>query len=309
MKYLFLHIVARGVRRGSLFETQQDFELFISLVKRFAPPLGIKVVAYCLMDNHYHLFIWCPDDMVTTFLHRLNRTYAEAFNLSTGRCGHVFEERGRAFEKWGPTILPCVVVYILLNPLKARMVTHPRDFEFSSYRFNSGEAPLPDWMDDSELLRCFSPDLRKGRRIFKDFLESFIDDIPTLQMATDHWLKSNGEGHRSKTRIHAVEFATLTAIAMARCPTLHELETTYQIDEIDLTILAITEVMTASNSIIASALWAVYKMDYSRQAVGKRRRALVTKFAQSPQLHRAMVDLAEGALLFVPRPTVSIGTE
>lgn len=309
MNLVILHIVARGIRRGSLFESEADFELFMSLVKRFAPSLGVKVIVYCLMDNHYHLLVICPEAAVSAFMHRLNRTYAEAFNKTNAFSGHVFEGRGRAFERWGNTVIPCVAVYVLLNPLKAGMVAHPRAYPRSSYRFNVGDAPLPEWMDDSELLQCFSKDPKEGRQIFREFLESFIGDIPVLEEATAHWMRTKGEGYRAKSRIHAVELATLTALAVTRAPNLHELQTEFKVDEIDLCLLAIGEVMQPSNAVIASAVWAVYRHEYTPQGIAKRRRSLMAKFARSPELYQAMVALAKRSMLFVPRPKVSIGTK
>ena len=146
------HLTSRGNARADIFADDGDRRLFLELLGREIFQLGWRCYAYCLMDNHYHLMIETPEPNLVAGMRRLNGVYTQAFNRRHGRVGHVFQGRYK-----------CIVVdkdsyglelsrYIVLNPVRARMVKRPENWPWSSYRATVGEVTVPGWLDTDWVL-------------------------------------------------------------------------------------------------------------------------------------------------------------
>ncbi|MFC1815058.1 transposase [Thermodesulfobacteriota bacterium] len=66
------HVRNRGRRSESIFTGQDDYELFIDLLKEACELWGIKISAYCLMSNHYHLLVQTPASNLSRCMHHIN---------------------------------------------------------------------------------------------------------------------------------------------------------------------------------------------------------------------------------------------
>ena len=51
------HVVYRGINKQRIFEDDEDYEKFLSILRKYQPICGYKIIAYCLMSNHIHLLI------------------------------------------------------------------------------------------------------------------------------------------------------------------------------------------------------------------------------------------------------------
>ncbi len=82
--------------------------------------------AYCLMDNHYHLLLETRQPTLSRSMRQLNGCYTQAFNRRHERGGHFFQKRFTAIlvEKEAHLLELCR--YVVLNPVRAQRVTHPR---------------------------------------------------------------------------------------------------------------------------------------------------------------------------------------
>ena len=141
------HLTARGNARADIFAGDGDRRLFLELLGKEIAQQGWRCYAYCLMDNHYHLLIETPEPNLVAGMRRLNGVYTQAFNRRHGRVGHVFQGRYKSIvvdkERYGLELCR----YIVLNPVRARMVKRARDWAWSSYRASAGEVPAPAWLD------------------------------------------------------------------------------------------------------------------------------------------------------------------
>jgi REP element-mobilizing transposase RayT len=146
------HLTSRGNARADIFADDGDRRLFLELLGKEISQLGWRCYAYCLMGNHYHLLIETPEPNLVAGMRRLNGVYTQSFNRRHGRVGHVFQGRYK-----------CIVVdkdsyglelsrYIVLNPVRARMVKRPENWPWSSYRATVGEVTVPGWLDTDWVL-------------------------------------------------------------------------------------------------------------------------------------------------------------
>lgn len=136
------HIVQRGVDRRTVFYGEEDKQLYLYLLEKYAAESQLAVHAYVLMDNHIHLLLTSPTEQgATQMMHRLNTAYVQYFNKRNERSGPLWEGRFRASLIDRVNYLLLCYRYIELNPVKAYMVEHPGEYPWSSYRSNARGAP------------------------------------------------------------------------------------------------------------------------------------------------------------------------
>lgn len=99
------------------------------------------------MSNHYHLLVETPDGNLSKGMRQLNGAYTQRFNRTHERVGHVFQGRYKAILVQKETYLLELARYVVLNPVRARMVRAPEDWPWSSYRAMIGTLAAPDWLE------------------------------------------------------------------------------------------------------------------------------------------------------------------
>ncbi len=134
--------------------------------------------AYCLMSNHYHLLIETSDGNLSAGMKLLNSAYAQYFNHSHDRTGHLFQGRFKAIVVEKENYLLELCRYIVLNPVRSGIVGSPDDYTWSSYRQTAGlcqreESPLStEW-----ILSQFGFDKYTAEREYVLFVNMVDDDV------------------------------------------------------------------------------------------------------------------------------------
>ena len=147
------HVTSRGNARQDIVADDHDRMQFLALLAHVVDRFGWLCHAYCLMDNHYHLLIETPRPNLSQGMCQLNGCYTQASNQRHRRVGHLFQGRFTAIlvEKDAHPLKLCR--YVVLNSVRAKLVTHPRLWRWSSYRATVGETDAPrrlsvDWVRD-----------------------------------------------------------------------------------------------------------------------------------------------------------------
>jgi REP element-mobilizing transposase RayT len=176
------HVTSRGNARRSIFKDDKDREMFLSILEEINDRYHWLCHAYCLMNNHYHLVIETPDANLSKGMRQLNGVYTMRFNRHHGSVGHVFQGRYKAIVVQKESHLLEVCRYVVLNPVRARVVETPEPWRWSSYRATAGiEKAHPclttDWVlgqfgskrrRAEKRYRAFVMDGIRGHRIWKD---------------------------------------------------------------------------------------------------------------------------------------------
>jgi putative transposase len=122
------------------------------------------------MDNHYHLLVETPDGNLALGMRQLNGVYTQQFNNRHRRTGHLFQGRYKAIIIQKDTHLLEVCRYVVLNPVRARMVELPDQWKWSSYLATAGhEKPHPSLTTDW-ILGQFSQTRAKALREYRQFI-------------------------------------------------------------------------------------------------------------------------------------------
>lgn len=177
------HVMARGVRKNSLFIDDVDRRKFLRLLAATVARYGCLCFAYCLMSNHFHLVIQTPGANISRLMQYLNSQYASFFNWRHRYRGHVYEGRFHAPVIEDGRYLASAIAYVARNPVEASLVKDAAHWTWSSYRATVGKCACPKFLDVGWLPRLFQADtVAASRRLFsiavhKDELESDIDAV------------------------------------------------------------------------------------------------------------------------------------
>src|SRR5258707_1600806 len=167
------HVITRGNNRQRIFDTPADFEKFLSLLANHKTKRPFFLYAYCLMTNHVHLLIERQADTVGSIMHRLLTGYSQYYNRRHRRVGHLLQGRHKAILCQSDRYLVELVRYIHLNPVRARMVKMPEDYEYSSHRAYLGMEPA-GMVDVDPVLRHFGARKDVVRDRYRQFVAAGI---------------------------------------------------------------------------------------------------------------------------------------
>ncbi len=166
------HVINRGVEQRNVFLDEEDFNTFLSLLCDACIEFGVKVHAYALMSNHYHLLIETAKENLSRFMRRVNSAYAIYFNKKHRRSGHLWQGRFKSNYVTDEGYLYTLIRYIEYNPLKAGLVEKMGVYPYSSALFFLNEHPnCISCIGDSVVLKEFTT--VEARR---DFFQSGIDE-------------------------------------------------------------------------------------------------------------------------------------
>lgn len=166
----FYHITSRGDRQESIVEDDQDRTAFLNVLGEVISRFRWSCHAYCLMGNHYHLMIETPEGNLTKGMRQLNGVFTQWSNRRHKRSGHVFQGRYKAILVNRESYFLELARYIVLNPVRAAMVKHPSQWQWSSYGATSGKATAPAWLTTENLLAEFGKRRAAAQRKYREFV-------------------------------------------------------------------------------------------------------------------------------------------
>lgn len=110
------HVMSRSISEIDLFRSDEDKERYVNLIKECQNLYSFKIYAYCLMDNHVHLIVDSNGANVSKIMHRINFKYANYYNKSYKRHGHLFQDRFKSKIVNNNRYLLNLSAYIHNNP-------------------------------------------------------------------------------------------------------------------------------------------------------------------------------------------------
>lgn len=198
----FYHVYNRGVEKRDIFLDDHDYQMFLHLLKLYLSPQPeddqnrltrnnlvrlrpaqsvareVKLIAYCLMPNHFHLLLkQITRTGMTKLMRKLATAYAMYFNSKYTREGTLFQGIYKAIHIDSEYYLLHLSRYIHLNPqalTRNILVTYP----YSSYAHYLGKKHA-EWVDPAPVLSYFSSEgtkLLKTANTYKEFVEAYKAD-------------------------------------------------------------------------------------------------------------------------------------
>lgn len=196
------HVAARGNERKEIFRDDADHFHFLELLSQLGECFGVRVHAYVLMDNHYHLLLETPESNLSRAMHWLNAGYCVWFNRRHRRSGHLLQGRFGAFVVEEDAGWQEVARYVHLNPVRvarlkldkkaragsrAGLASGPaaellaerlrvlREFRWSSYRGYAGYSVPLAWVWGEPLSRlCGGRTPQEQRAALRAYTEQAV---------------------------------------------------------------------------------------------------------------------------------------
>ena len=128
------HLYNRGANKAKIFFDKNDCYYFLKKLKEYKQKYSIEVLCYCLMINHFHIFVrqTTRDKSIGNFVGDLTNSYTKTINKKYKRTGVIFESKTKNKIIYDDNNFTVLTKYILLNPIRAKLVTKFEDWEFSS---------------------------------------------------------------------------------------------------------------------------------------------------------------------------------
>jgi len=164
------HVTSRGNTRQEIFLDKEDRERFLERLGKVVDRLGWICHGYCLMTNHFHLLVETPAANLSRGMQLLNGTYTQGFNRRHGRVGHVLQGRFKGILVEKESHLLELARYVVLNPVRAGAVKHPREYRWSSYRATAGEEAPASFLTVEWILSQFDGNLKRARAAYRQFV-------------------------------------------------------------------------------------------------------------------------------------------
>jgi putative transposase len=140
------HVRSRGNRGEAIFLDDEDRLDFLALLAEGCRHYGWLIYAWVLMTNHFHLAVETPIPNLADGMRWLLGTYVTRFNKRHGLTGHLLGDRYHSDLVQSDVYLTRLSRYLVLNPVRAKMVERPEDYRWSSYRATAGIEPGPEWL-------------------------------------------------------------------------------------------------------------------------------------------------------------------
>lgn len=191
----FYHVYNRGLNKRVIFLDDQDYKVFLLLIKRYLNPVPemrtsggpyptfareVELHAYCLMPNHFHLLLYqIKSGGITELLRAITTSYSMYFNKKYNRIGPLFQGKFKASLINTDAYLHHISRYIHLNPAEYE------SWPYSSLRYYLGRG-CPSWLKTNRILAVFDGSPSKYLRFVADYEEQkqLLDELK-YELAND----------------------------------------------------------------------------------------------------------------------------
>lgn len=150
----------------------------------------LRLHAFSLMPNHYHLLIETPAGNLLRAMRHLNHVYTQRFNCLTGRDGHLFRGRYKSILVEDEAYLVELIRYIHLNPVKSGLAKRPEQHAWSSHRYymsENVEGKALEFLTTERILNYFGNRRHVARRKLYEFLMQGVPENLERRLSAERW--------------------------------------------------------------------------------------------------------------------------
>lgn len=172
------HITSRGNARSNIYKDNVDRTHFLGLLSQLCDRYDWLCHSYCLISNHYHLLVETNRPTLSKGMKGLNGQYAQMFNRRHKRVGYVFQGRHKAIIVQKENYLLEIARYIVLNPVRAKMVRTSEQWPWSRYRALAGYSADQSGLTTEWILAMFSANKKTTCVRYRNFVAEGENDPP-----------------------------------------------------------------------------------------------------------------------------------
>lgn len=176
--HYFDHVVVRGNNRQVIFHEAADFAEFFRILHYVHSQNPFTLLAYCIMNNHYHLLIRSETPLSKSMM-MINRRYSDYYKKRYNYTGHLYENRYYSDMVLSADGLLEVSRYIHQNPIRTMipLVSALEHYPYSSYQFYKEPANCPSFLRPDLLINCFRLEENRTFRHYIAFCEQVENEF------------------------------------------------------------------------------------------------------------------------------------
>jgi len=144
---MIFHVLNRANGRATLFSKPGDYRAFLGIVSESLLLAPARILAYCVMPNHWHFVLWPEEDeQLPAFMHQMTNTHAKRWHKhhhSMG-FGHVYQGPYKSIPVEDDDRFYTVCRYVERNAVRANLVPRAEDWPWSSLALRLRRADCPD---------------------------------------------------------------------------------------------------------------------------------------------------------------------
>ena len=178
-------MTSRGNRRTPIYRHDTDRQVWLAVLALVCKRHNFVVHSFCQMTNHYHVLIETVEGNLSQGMRQLNGLYSQYVNRQHSLVGHLFQGRYKAILVQKESYLLELARYVVLNPLRARIVASLDDWHWSSHRYFVSDDHPPGWLERDWLLRRFGDSRADAVAGYQAFVSAGIGKTSPLA-ATRH---------------------------------------------------------------------------------------------------------------------------
>lgn len=164
------HVMNRGSRGATIFYRNEDYQRFIDLLCESSRMWQVRIAAYCLMSNHYHLLLQTLQANLPRCMRHINGIYTQRYNRMYNSEGQLFRGRYKAILIDADSYLLELVRYIHRNPLRVGIVNRLDDYAWSSHRGYISTRREWNWLYKDFVLDMLELKKSRQRRAYRTFV-------------------------------------------------------------------------------------------------------------------------------------------
>lgn len=174
------HVTSRGNRRNLIYRDDADRRAWLKVLGQVCKRHHFVIHSFCQMTNHYHLLVETVEANLSQGMRQLNGVYTQHFNWRHSLVGHLFQGRYKAILVQKESYLLELSRYIVLNPLRAKMVPSLDHWQWSSHGYVLSPESPPCWLERDWLLSRFSNAHTAAAAAYQAFVLEGIDRTSPL---------------------------------------------------------------------------------------------------------------------------------
>ncbi len=274
------HVMNRGADRQDIFGHELDYLRFEQLLEDATMDAGLRLHAYCLMTNHFHLLVHCPQGGLSDAMQAIQRQYTQWYNARYRRDGPLYRGRFHSVDVTTDEQLTTVGRYIHRNPIALMPAPALSAYRWSSFGVYAGRRPRTAWLTVDRLAGGFANDSSAYRR----FVETEIaSDLPGQRAG----------GSRDLTLDEVVSAVTTVSCVAARSVR----ESTRGSRNLERLVAASLAVELRAASASTLAAYFGLASEASMRSLARRGRVAIAAQPDAASLRRRVLDELFGAEL------------
>lgn len=216
------HITRTGNAQQDIYQDDADREAFLEILAQVIDRYHWLCHAYCLMGNHYHLLVETLDPTLSRGMRHLNGVYTQTFNRRHGRVGRVFQGRFKSIFVEKEAYLLELCRYVVLNPVRVKMVKHAEDWPWSSYRATVGLTKASEFLTTDWVLGQFRSERGEAQARYRTFVAEGLNVSPweklrgQIYLGSDQFIQALPQREEELTEVPRVQ-------RQAICPKLSQI--------------------------------------------------------------------------------------